>query len=187
MQSRSTIQMRLLLFICFFSILASSAQLKPETMQQIQLLLQEKKSRTPAQQKIDSHLLQAVKENRGEIMAKGVPLRRANVYADSSGRLKIDISGDITEALLEKIKSLGGEIIYPSFKYHTVRVQVNLSAVENIASFPEVKSIKPAAIAITVDTNFNEFPDNTDNRSTSTCQLPVNSNNDLHQFSNHAS
>ena len=67
----------------------SFAQGSEATMKQIQLLLNEKNSRTPAQRKIDSRLLQAVREYRGEKMAAGAELERANVGTDINGILKV--------------------------------------------------------------------------------------------------
>ena len=133
----------------------SFAQVSQETMQQIQTLLKEKKSRTPVQQKIDSRLLQAVREQRGEQMAAGAALNRADVEADISGMLKVDIKADITDAFLAKITSLGGMIIYASVPYHTVRASINLKVVETIAGYREVKFIEPAVKAVVVDADEN--------------------------------
>src|SRR5438552_10069000 len=118
--------------------------ISPETLQQIAALEAEKTSRTAVQQKIDSQLLQAIRESRGQQMATGVQLDRANVKADDSGRLEVDISTAVNDDLLSKIEGLGGEIIYPSWEYKTVRARVNLSAVEAIAGLAEVRFIQPA-------------------------------------------
>lgn len=100
------------------------------------------------QQKIDSRLFQAVRESRGEQMDAGV-LRLAKVIADNKGNLMVDIQADVNDVLLRKIEALGGKIIYPSKRYHTIRAQVNLSMVETIAGYPDVKFIEPAATAVT--------------------------------------
>src|SRR5437588_1823708 len=118
--------------------------ISPETLQQIAALEAEKTSRTAVQQKIDSQLLQAVRESRGQQMATGVQLDRANVNADDAGRLEVDISTAVNDDLLSKIEGLGGEIIYPSWEYKTVRARVNLSVVEAIADLPEVRFVQPA-------------------------------------------
>ncbi len=146
-----------LLFLLVFSLasLTLFAQVAPQTMQQIQLLLQEKNSRTPTQKKISSRLLQALRENRGEKMAAGVDLDPADVNADANGALKVDIKADVTESLLLKIKALGGTIIYPSVQYHTVRAMVNLKDVETIAGYAEVKFIGPAVKSRVVDAGEN--------------------------------
>jgi hypothetical protein len=130
----------LLLFVCESAV----CQINPKTQQQIQNLIAEKKSRTPTERKISSQLLQAVREASGRPMAKGVPLKPANVRADSTGSLQVDINAAVTNTLLAKIKALGGRIIYSSVKFHSIRAQINLTMVETIAGYPEVKFIKPA-------------------------------------------
>src|SRR5207237_10219247 len=56
--------------------------ISPETLQQIVALEAEKTSRTASQQKIDSQLLQAIRESRGQQMETGVQLDRANGHAE---------------------------------------------------------------------------------------------------------
>ena len=112
------------------------------------IIMKEKTSVGAVQQKIDSQLFQAVKENRGEKNAN-TNLEPAKVNADNNGNLKIDISGKISDALLNKIKALGGTIIYSSPQYNTVRAETNLSKIEAIAAFPEVTFISPAVMATT--------------------------------------
>jgi hypothetical protein len=141
----------LLIFFAMLFAKSSFAQITPAAMQQIQLLLNEKNSRTPSQRKIDSHLLQAVREKRGEVMAAGVTLAPANVNADASGALLVDINADITPAFLSKITLLGGKIIFASAQYHTVRASLNLSEVETVSGYSEVKFIQPAVKATLVD------------------------------------
>ena len=81
------IQLRILVWLPLFLSVANQAfsQMQRETERQIQLLLQEKNSRTPAQQKISSQLLQASREKRGLKMAAGIDLAPANVEADMNG------------------------------------------------------------------------------------------------------
>ena len=132
------------------------AQVSDVTTQQIQLLLKEKNNRTPVECKIDSRLLQAVKENRGEKLVQGLNLEKADVGADAFGVLKVDISATITDAFLSKITALGGRIIYASPRNSTVRATINLKAVETIASFPGVKFIQPAVRYMLEDADMND-------------------------------
>ncbi len=110
----------LFLVVIFFCQHSFAQQLSQTTMQQIQLLLNEKNSRTPTERKIDSRLLQAIRENRGQQMVQGLTLERANVDADAFGLLKVDISADITDAFLSKITALGAKIIY-AFRRNTIQ------------------------------------------------------------------
>ncbi|MEP6673729.1 MAG: S8 family serine peptidase [Ferruginibacter sp.] len=146
-----------LLILCtllFCSFIKIFGQVSAETERQIIALLQEKNSRTPAQQKMDSKLIQAIKEKAGQKMAEGTYLLPVDVKADAQGNLKVDISAEVTQELLNKIIALGGKIIYPSEVYHTIRATINLSMAETIAGYPEVHFIGPAAEATTVGMGF---------------------------------
>lgn len=147
----------LLLAVLFVCQQTFAQQLSQTTMQQIQMLLNEKNNRSATERKIDSRLLQAIRENRGQQMVQGLTLERANVDADAFGLLKVDISGNITDAFLSKISTLGGKIIYASPQYHTVRASVNLKSVETIAGYAETKFIEPAVKAILVDADENKL------------------------------
>ena len=61
-------------------------------MRQIQALIEEKESRTPAQQKMDSQLVYSVKQNRGQAIANGVQTLRTRVVIDANGKTVVDIS-----------------------------------------------------------------------------------------------
>ncbi len=151
---------KFLFILIVFGSYHSYAQVTSATMKQIESLLQEKNSRTPAQQKMDSRLLQAAKEFRGEKMAAGVDLEpaAADIEADAvTGTLKVDIKGDITRAFLSKLTAAGGKIIFASEQYHTVRATVNLKIIEAIAAYPEVKFIEPAIKSMVVDKGRNEL------------------------------
>lgn len=117
------------------------------TFDQIQLLLNEKASRTPAQRKITSQLLQAVREKAGKKMVEGVNLDPANVNADAQSRVEVDISAKVNSGLLANIIKLGGSIESSFPQYNAIRAKIPLSVVEAVAALPEVKSIEPAAIA----------------------------------------
>lgn len=123
------------------------AQTKPTTSRQIELLIKEKKSRTAVEQKIDSRLLQALKQQQGKKTGNGINAEPVNVNADSKGNLEVDMTADVTDSLINRIKNAGGQIIYPSKQYHTIRAKINLAIVAKIAAYPEVKFIEPAAVA----------------------------------------
>ncbi len=125
------------------------AQISPKTIREIKLLLQEKESRSPAQKKMDSRLLQAAREKRGQKMTAGVDLQPANVNPERDGRVKVDIHAEVTDELINKIVAGGGTIIYPSKEYHTVRAVINLASAETIAGYNEVKFIEPAVLSQT--------------------------------------
>jgi len=153
---RHFLHIPILLIWCCLACSQSYAQFKPETLQQIESLLQEKESRTPAQQKIDCHLLQALRERRGEKMAPGTNLEPSRVLAAGNGNIKVDISAIVTDQLLAKIESIGGKIIYPSWKYNTIRAIVNFSMIETISAYPEIHFVEPAVEASTVGSELSQ-------------------------------
>ena len=128
-----------------------NGQLSLQAIQQIVALEAEKQNRTPTEQKIDSQLLQAVRESRGQQMTAGVNLAPAQVGSDTNGRVKVDIAAAVTDDLIIRIESLGGQVIFPSWQYHTIRAEVSLSAVEAIAGYAEVRFIGPAVGSMTSD------------------------------------
>lgn len=155
--------------ILLFSVGEGFAQTARQRMVgQIQLLVNEKASRTPAQKKMDSHLLQATREQRGQKMVTGVSLAPSRVQPDSKGLTEVDINADVSDELINKIEALGGRIILPSWEYHTIRAAIILSTAETIAGYPEVKFMKPAARATTSGSVINK-----------TAGTSVNNNTDL--------
>jgi hypothetical protein len=121
------------------------------TAQQIQALLAEKSARTPAQQRMDSQLLQAVRESRGQPMAAGVNLEPANVGTDAGGRLAVDVSvrsAAALDAVTVQIEALGGKIVAPSWAYRTIRATIDLAQAEAVASLRDVTFVQPAVPAL---------------------------------------
>jgi subtilisin-like proprotein convertase family protein len=130
------------------------AQLSPAAQQQISALLQEKRSRTAAQKKIDSQLLYAMKMRRGESLTARGEVRTLSsamdvAKIDGDGQVLVDIKSVAGKQLLETIKNLGGEIRYSSEKAGAIRARLPLDSLEKLAGDPDVKSISPAAIAFT--------------------------------------
>jgi hypothetical protein len=132
--------------------LQTNDQLKdisPDAQVQIQSLLDEKNSRTPAQQKIDSQLLYAAKMRRGESITSSIATLEVNVGADENGIVTVDISADVSAKLLSRLKEIGADILSSSVEYHTLRAQVALDKLEAIAELPQVRFIMPRQESMT--------------------------------------
>jgi hypothetical protein len=136
----------------------ASGQHDPKDSVTITSIIQEKKSRSPLEQKIDSRLLQVVKQEQTRKQSGATDFSQVN--ADPAGNLEVDITAEVTDELLAKIKKLGGRILFPSAKYRSIRAIIHLSSVKTIAGYPEVKFIKPAAIAQTNSPGGNMNPGN---------------------------
>ena len=116
---------------------------------QVQSLNQEKKNRTAAQKKMDSHLVHAAKEKRKEAVAPGVPEHKSGVKVEADGSVLVDIEAKVSKDLLKAIEKKGGKIINSFEEYDSIRAQVPLDQVESIAEFPAVKFIREAVPAET--------------------------------------
>ena len=119
-------------------------------MAQIQALLDEKASRTPVQQKIDSQLLYAQKMALSQPLAAGVTSLQVDLPRTVDNRAIIDIRVPVTDAVLDQLRGLGAEIVEVSAAYKTVIVQVDVTQVEAIAAIPEVIFVGPKAEATTL-------------------------------------
>jgi hypothetical protein len=112
----------------------------------IQTVADEKASRTSAQKKIDSQLLYALKQKRGE--TKGVPTARINLDLDEKGRALVDITANLSAELKTQIQKLGGVIVSDDARYHTIRARLPLEKLELLAKRHDIRFIAPAAQAM---------------------------------------
>jgi hypothetical protein len=118
-----------------------------EAAGQIRSMLDEKETRTPAQKKIDSQLLYALKQKRGDL--RGVPSAPIDLKLDEKGRALVDINARVSPQLLSKIRRLGGVVVSKFETYHTIRARIALDRLEALAGRPDVVFIRPAAEAVT--------------------------------------
>jgi hypothetical protein len=110
---------------------------------------QEKDQRTPEQQKIDSQLLYAIYQMRGEAEAKGVPTEPIPLEKDAKGRVLVDIRAPVTRKVQARIEKLGGTIVSSSDKYQSIIAYLPLGKLEPLARSREVKFIAPKAQSMT--------------------------------------
>ena len=112
---------------------------------QVEALQKEKESRTPIQRKIESNLLYAIKASRRDPLFAQLPNFKPAVKPDQSGRVKIVINSisPVVPALLEKVKTIGVQLLGSSQAYNRIVALVPLDRIEAIASLTEVRSIQP--------------------------------------------
>src|SRR5438132_3768059 len=111
--------------------------------QQIQALIAEKESRTPARQKIDSQLLYALKMHRGESIAQGIGKLDVNVGADEAGVVTVDVTAIVNDELLSSLAGMGIDYYSAYPEYHTLRANISLDQLETIAALPQIRFIQP--------------------------------------------
>jgi hypothetical protein len=110
---------------------------------------QEKDERTREQQKIDSQLLYAIYQMRGEAEAKGVPTEPIPLEKDAKGRVLVDIRVPVTRKVRARIEKLGGTVVSSSNQYHSIIAYLPLEKLEPLAHLKEVRFIAPKAQAMT--------------------------------------
>ena len=125
--------------------------LSPAAQQSIADILEAKSQRTPAQRKLSSQLLDAAQQaddaarrQRPSIQAGQAQTARAQVAA-----VTVDIRADVTEAVLERIRALGGTVVNSVPEYRAIRARLPLTALETLAELDAVQSIRPADRAFT--------------------------------------
>jgi hypothetical protein len=131
--------------------LALAQKIQPSGMRQIQALMQEKASRTPAQRKLDTHLLMSARLARGDRSAATLPgIQNASKHLkfDDLQRVLVDIQAKVNDELLGEISRLGGRVESSFPKYDAIRAWIPLSNAEALAERADVTSIRPAAIVI---------------------------------------
>jgi len=102
-------------------------------------------SATPEQNKIDSQLLFAIGQMRGD---KSAPAEEIKLRRDSKGRVLVDVRATVTKKLLARIKNLNGKVISSSSRDDSVIAFISLAKLEVLAQAKDVRFIMPAAEAI---------------------------------------
>ena len=106
----------------------------------------QKEAVSPAQQKIASDLLDAIRRDRGE---PSVSPRPVPVELDKKCRALLDVRAEVTDSLLAQIRALGGKVINQFPEHQAIRVRLALKDIETLAERSEVASIRLADKATT--------------------------------------
>jgi hypothetical protein len=139
---------RLSRFLAAFLLTAFCAvaqPIGPNAQRQIAALLAEKAARTPAQQKMDSHLVHAAKILRGEAVHPDFPKPPGEIEAvrlDARNYAEVDITADLTPDLLAFIRTLGGELVNSFAEYRSIEPVFRCSrssALRNATRFSSVR------------------------------------------------
>ncbi|HEU0101318.1 MAG TPA: S8 family serine peptidase [Mycobacteriales bacterium] len=131
------------------AVAAPDAGLPGKARSQIEALAAAKLLRSAADRKLDSPLLTASQLRRGRALPAGVDVR-ATVPTDASGRTTVDIHGAVDDALLTRVRALGGTVRSTSYPAGVVRAELPIDAVEPLAAQPQVTRLRSfSATALT--------------------------------------
>ena len=119
----------------------------PEGLAQIEALLREKETRSPAERKIDSQLLYARRMQQGLPVAPGVQTLEVDIPYAADGHVIVDVKANVTTNLLARLNGLTGELVKMS--PGDLQLHVDLDQIEAIAAQPEVVFVQPRQRAFT--------------------------------------
>ena len=106
----------------------------------------QRKATTAAEAKLDSQLLAAV--DRLRTGSDPFAIREA-LELDANQRVLVDITGEVTPALLDAIGAGGGTVLSKFPRYNAVRAWVPVEALIPLAELDDCRSIRPADRAVT--------------------------------------
>ena len=123
----------------------AAQELGEEALRQIAALVAEKKARTPAERKLDTALLYAHRQSRGEAMVSGLPplarvADRANVQM---GMVVVDVRAVVTKDLQKAVADLGGSVVSAHPAFGALRARLPVHRLVDLAERPEVRFINP--------------------------------------------
>lgn len=122
----------------------TSPEIAPEALRQITVLQRDKASRTPAQRKMDSRLIFAMKRQRKDPMLAQMPGLAQSLKTRSDGTTLVEMAGSVTPALEQTIRQLGGTLQSSHPEVSRLRAWVPLAALEPLAARADVRWIRPA-------------------------------------------
>jgi hypothetical protein len=105
-------------------------------------------ARPPAQKKIDSSLLEAMREHRGTAPRTYAPRVRSGLRLLPGGRILVDINANVTDVVLTNLQQSGATIINSFPQYHSIRAEMSVESMEALAGLADIYTIKPAAVPL---------------------------------------
>jgi hypothetical protein len=136
--------------VAFSLAYAQSDDISASALQQIAELLQEKDSRTPAQLKLSSTLVYALKQTNGQPLTPNIatlPGAIDSLNVTPPQGVLVDMRAAVSDDLLSAIDGSGGRVIFASEADQQIRARIPLDMIEAFAARPDVQFIKAAAHA----------------------------------------
>lgn len=124
----------------------ATAQDRPRSVegQKTRTVLDEKASRTPAQRKISSELLERMRESQRPTAKCTTREPGTGVSPEPEGDILVDIKANVTDQLLSQIRALGGTVLNSFPQYEATRARLPVNQLETLAESSDVKSIRSA-------------------------------------------
>jgi len=104
----------------------------------------EKPSRTPAQQKLSSQLISAIRRAQNPAPKTHEPVREPLVRIDARQRALVDVRAAVTADMKRHLVRLGATIVSTSTEADSLIAWVPLLKLEKLAELSSVRAIQPA-------------------------------------------
>ncbi len=127
----------------FSPVAAASRPIKPSAVQQMTILLQDKRSWTPAQKKLDTGLIYEIKRRNGTFPT-GLSKLRTGAPVETDGRVLVDIRATVSPELLKAIEELGGTVINRHERFDAIRARLPVLEIEGLAARGDLAGIRQA-------------------------------------------
>lgn len=124
--------------------LGQSTGLKASALKQVKALVVEKRSWTRTERKISSRLLMEIKQRRNKDLRQALPELRTRIEVAPDDTVEVDIQAEVSDALLNRIRGVGGRIINQHPGFGAIRAAVPIDRLDEIAARPSVRHIRPA-------------------------------------------
>jgi len=134
----------LLSIAALVTAVASAQDISGSVQQQIAAIMAAKANFTPAQQKMGSDLVFAAMAARNDLAIASFNTVIPGASTDNTGRVVVDISGNVTTTLMNAISSVGGTVLNQSTQWNRIHASLPLNALETVAEQPDVNSIQSA-------------------------------------------
>lgn len=125
----------------------TTQDIQSKTKPQIAAVQARKSERSAAQQKMSSHLLDALKQSSTGVVAAEAPLLVQGPLTKTDEGVLVDITAQVNPELLDQIQQLGGRVVNQHPAFNAIRASMPLEKVEALAAREDVRQVVPAVKA----------------------------------------
>lgn len=127
------------------------AQVAPgkAVMSQITAIQQIKQNLTPAQKKMDSSLAFAVVGQKSPAAVSSFATAMTPLAKSTTGKVIVEITAKVSPELVQSIQKLGGDVLYQSSRWNSIRAALPLGSVETVAARSDVTRVAKPPLART--------------------------------------
>ena len=135
--------------ILSLSLSAAAQSISPAVSAQIAAIQQVKRNLTPAQKKMDSGLAFASVGLKTPVATSSIAALMPKLATTRNGKVDVVIKGQVSPALLQAIQKAGGDVVYQSSRFNSIRAALPMASVDSIAARSDVTRVGRAPLART--------------------------------------